>query len=106
MFREQHNFDAWLTNQPDGYPVFHSCEEADRASYNSVNDKNYVSVFTLSFDNFDELRCNNCHRSIGFLLHDDVVPPSSSYVEFWQIDQDGEHLLCDNCYEETTKEIE
>jgi hypothetical protein len=106
MFREQHNFDAWLTNQPVSDPLFHSYENADRAAYNKSYDDNYISAFTLAFDNFDELRCVTCSKPVGYILYDDNIPATSSFTEFWQCDEDGEHLLCVSCYEEITKEIE
>lgn len=102
MFRD---FDSWLTTQPDSGAIFHSYEKmeeaAKKASYGEDD-----STYSLAFNCFDELRCDLCNCPIGYLLHDDTVPPTCSVVEFWQIDEDGENLMCNNCYEEVTKEIE
>jgi hypothetical protein len=101
MFRD---FDSWLTTQPDSGPILHSYEEIKNAAEQS-NHGESDTVFTLAFNNFDELRCDLCNKPVGYLLHDDNVPPTCSIVEFWQVDEDGEHLLCEECYENVTKEI-
>lgn len=96
--------DAWITSEPRFEPFFHSSEQMEQATTNAGYGEP-DTAYTLAFNNFDELRCNLCAQPVGFLLHDDVVPPSCSIVEFWQMDEDGESLMCSNCYEEITKEI-
>lgn len=97
--------DDWLTSEPQFRPFFHSHEEMESAATNASYGEP-DTAYTLAFNNFDELRCNLCSQPVGYLLHDDSVPASCSVVEFWQMDEDGENLMCDNCYEEITKEIE
>jgi len=103
--RDQQAYDDWLTNQPSSEPLFHSYEEVENASRESFYNDKYISPFTLAYDNIDELRCGSCSKPVGYLLYDDNFPPSGSFVEFWQMDDDGEYLLCFDCYEEITKEI-
>ena len=96
-------YDQWLTTQPTSGPLFHSYKKISEAAQNSSYGDS--SVYSLAFDNFDELRCGLCSKPVGFLLNDNNTPATSSIVEFWQIDEDGEYLLCEWCYDEVTKEI-
>ena len=105
MNREQIQYDDWLTNQAISDPLFHSYEDVDKASYKKSYDDDYRSPFTLAIDNFDELKCLTCGVPVGHVLYDDNMPATSSFFEFWQVDEDGEHLLCVNCYDEITAEM-
>lgn len=96
-------YDQWLTTQPTSGPLFHSYEDINEAASKASHGES--STYSLAFDNFDELRCGLCKKPVGFLLNDNDTPPTSSTVEFWQIDEDGEYLLCEWCYDEVTKEI-
>lgn len=97
--------DDWLTSESQFRPFFHSHEEMKSASTNASYGEP-DTAYTLAFNNFDQLYCNLCSKPVGYLLHDDLEPVSCSVVEFWQTDEDGENLMCDDCYQETTKEIE
>jgi hypothetical protein len=62
-------------------------------------------VYLLSNDNVDALNCKICNDYLGWILDDNNdYRPTLNFTEFYQIDEDGEHLLCVPCYEEVTKE--
>lgn len=79
-------FDNWLTNQPDNPvhfvfdPIGHNYDwEIERTEIDGA--------------------CSGCKTGIG------IDSDSGSATPYWQIDVDGEHLLCDDCYTKATAEI-
>jgi hypothetical protein len=106
MSFDKEALDRWLTEEPDwrSGPIFHSYELIKEAVSYATYDEPYPP-YDLAFNNFDELRCRDCKKPVGFLLHDDHIPATDSITEFWQIDEDGEELLCEGCYEKIIEEI-
>lgn len=47
--------------------------------------------------------CKHCGSDVGVAwdTHDSEV-----FVPYWQADEDGELVYCDECWEEVTKEVE
>jgi len=80
-------FDAWLANQP---------EKPVHFMFNPVGLNYEWSLKHAEIDGF----CTSCDTTIG------IDSDSGSAISYWQIDIDAEHLLCDDCYTETTKEAE
>ena len=107
-------FDEWLTTEPDYLfsPLFHekelviAAEDEWSNSQNPHGDDKYESpnsVYLLAFDNCDGLTCQVCSESVGWVLDDnDEYKPRLNFTEFYQVDEDGEHLLCVPCFEEVT----
>ena len=101
-------FDEWLTNEPEFIPIHHDYETVNdyvseiSSSANNDSASNYKhDVYILSIDNVDGLKCNSCHDFVGYVIDDTGDRVTGSYTDFWQIDCDGEILLCDGCYELT-----
>ena len=83
---KQSPFDSWLTTQDDEPIHF---------------------VFDITSNNYDwsiehsviDGYCFDCHAVIG------IDSDYGSSTNYWQIDIDGEQLLCDECYETLNSEI-
>ena len=106
MSLDKQALDRWLTEEPDwrSGPIFHSYGHIEKGAEYASYDQSYPP-YDLSFNNIDSLRCRDCKTPVGYLLNDNSYPPTSSIVEFWQIDEDGEELLCEDCYEKIIEEI-
>lgn len=105
-------FDEWLTNQPAGSPLHHDYESVNDCMYDfqaSIDEDGTSSydlgVYGLSIYNVDGLECYSCKEYIGYVLDDtDETRLKGSFTPFWQMDEDGQILLCEPCYEKVTLE--
>ena len=79
---KQSAFDSWLSSQDD-QPV-----------HFVFNPTNHNYDWSVSYSVIDGY-CFNCHATIG------IDSDYGSTTNYWQIDIDGEQLLCDECYNET-----
>lgn len=95
-------FDHWVTKEgPDWVPV-----EIDLQTYERDEDLQNLAPF-------DETRCNG-----PFCKDGDAVMIGAHLIEgwhggdvpvfhaFWMMDEDGEHLFCEDCWILATEEVE
>jgi len=71
------SFDQWLTTEP-------SWRREPLHVTESVTD--------------DELDCAGCEDPVGQV--------GDTFFTYWQIDEDGEHLLCEPCYKNEPSELD
>jgi hypothetical protein len=87
----QSAFDSWLTTQSD--EPFH---------FNfDVTSPNY----SWCINNVQNGQCECCKTEVGIILTDTSETTSGYFNNYYQLDIDGEQLLCDECYETLNLEI-
>jgi hypothetical protein len=79
---KQSAFDSWLSSQDD-QPV-HFVFHPTNGNYDNYD-------WSVSYSVIDG-SCSNCDTAIG------INSDGGSSTNYWQVDIDGEQLLCDECY--------
>ncbi len=87
----QSRYDGWISTQ-DEDPIFFNL--TDPVGLN----------FDWSIERAEtDADCEKCNQAIGLLPGDE--PGEGAVINYWQMDVDGEHLLCEDCYDDVTREI-
>jgi hypothetical protein len=89
---KQSPFDSWLTTQND---------EPFHFNFNPTT-PNYLWCIKHSSQNG---QCECCKTEVGIILIDASETTSGYFNNYYQLDIDGEQLLCDECYETLNAEI-
>jgi hypothetical protein len=103
------SYDTWLSTQ-EWNDIHHTeelimleSEDIYQAIVKGVHREK--TIYALADDCFDEMKCFNCDTDVGNTLHSET--DGGYYLEvigFWQLDEDGEYLFCEDCYEKALEE--
>lgn len=90
----QRGFDAWLTTEPDPFPIHFNFDPTTR---------NYEWCIDHAVQSG---KCESCKCKVGFVLtevHEGSV--SGAVVNYYQLDEDAETLWCEECHDQGWGEI-
>lgn len=87
----QSRYDGWLSTQ-DEDPIFFNLTDPTGLNYDWSIERAETDVV-----------CEQCNQAIGLSIGDE--PGQGSATSYWAMDVDWEHLFCEDCYQDITKEI-
>jgi hypothetical protein len=97
MEQWQRSLDNWLTSEPSWRkePLhFFTIDDGKRC-----NREDYTT----------EGECAGCEELVGAVQYAEKETSGMDkylFINYWQIDEDGEHLLCEECYENEPLELD
>jgi hypothetical protein len=90
------SYDVWATSGPEWQPTYFKFD------FDTIQDENSNIHWELSHT-VEDGKCTECDQECGqcWWIKDDV--DVCNWKPYLQIDEDGEDLLCEECYEEMLK---
>lgn len=89
----QKGFDAWLTTEPDPFPI--------HFDFNGLS-RNYEWCLDRTVENGE---CDSCKCKVGMVMNETGDSVSASFINYYQLDEDAEILWCEDCHDYEAKEI-
>ena len=83
----QKGFDAWLTTEPDPFPI--------HFDFNGLS-RNYEWCLDRTVENGE---CDSCKCKVGMVMNETEDSVSASFINYYQLDEDAETLWCENCHD-------
>lgn len=83
----QKGFDAWLTTEPDPFPI--------HFDFNGLS-RNYEWCLDRTVENGE---CDSCKCKVGMVMHETEDSVSASFINYYQLDEDAETLWCEDCHD-------
>jgi hypothetical protein len=96
----QRSLDNYLTSEPSwmSEPI-----------HFTVEDNGEGGTQCTRTDFVDEGMCSGCEDPVGRVQTAEKETSGADaydFITYWQIDEDGEHLLCETCYENEPLELD